>query len=74
MRDGASALVAAAAMFGGGIDRRFLDIMQQYSDGALDRKQVVERFNELFGDALVAPSEGVVMRAALQTLRARATA
>ena len=74
VRAGARSLVAAAALFGNGIDKRFLQIMQEHHDGTLDRRQVVERYNELFADALVAPAEGAVMKAALQTLRARAVA
>lgn len=73
VRDGALALTQAALTFGRGLDRRFLGIMQEFSNGSIDRKQVIDRFNELFSDTLVEPNEGVIMRAALQTLRARAT-
>jgi hypothetical protein len=73
VRESAAVFVRAAARFGGGVDRRFLEIMRDHCAGALDRAQVAAQISALFAESNdVERSEGQQMIDAFKSIRARA--
>jgi hypothetical protein len=73
VRESAAVFVRAAARFGGGVDRRFLEIMRDHCAGALDRAQVAAQISALFAESNdVERDEGQQMIDAFKSIRARA--